>query len=180
MRLETPRIPPLPESEWGDDARALLPKGVRPLNIFTTLLRHPELFKRWSVFGGYILSKSSLPVRERELLILRTAWLCQSAYEYHQHAAIALNSGLTREEIERLGQPSGDWSAADAALVQAADELHRDQMIGELTWTVLRETWSEKQLFDLLFTVGQYTLVAMVLNTLGVQIEPPDSDPPAP
>jgi 4-carboxymuconolactone decarboxylase len=171
MRLTSPRLLPLPESEWSDEARELLPRGARPLNIFTTLLRHPKLFKRWMVFGGHILSKSTLPARERELLILRTGWLCQSAYEFHQHAAIALNSGLSREEIERLGQPSGDWNARDAALVQAADELHRDFMIGDVTWAVLRETWDEKQLLDILFTVGQYTLVSMVLNTLGVQIE---------
>jgi len=171
MRLTTPRIPPLPKSEWTEETRELLPKGANPLNIFTTLVRHPKLFKRWMVFGGHVLSRSSLPPRERELLILRTGHRCRSGYEFHQHTRIGLASGLTPQEIDQLQQPTGQWSPRDAALIQAADELHDDQMISDATWQALRETWNDKQLIDLLFTVGQYTLVSMVLNTLGVQIE---------
>jgi alkylhydroperoxidase family enzyme len=169
--LSIPRIPPLPTSEWDAEIRELLPKGRRPLNIFTTLVRHPKLFKRWTVFGGHVLSKSTLPARERELLILRTGYRCNSPYEFHQHTAIGLAAGVTDEELEKLKQPSASWSASDAALIRAADELHDDQMISDETWTKLRETWDEKQLLDILFTVGQYTLVSMVLNSLGVQIE---------
>lgn len=182
MRLSSPRIPPLPTSEWDQEVRELLPQGRRPLNIFTTLVRHPKLFKRWMVFGGHVLSKSTLPAREREILILRTGYLCHSPYEFHQHTAIGLAAGLTRVEIAQLAQPSGTWNAQDAALIRAADELHEDQMISDATWNELRATWSEKQLIDLLFAVGQYTLVSMVLNTLGVQIETPDagSAPSAP
>jgi 4-carboxymuconolactone decarboxylase len=171
MRLTAPRIPPRPESEWNDEVRELLPKGSRPLNIFTTLVRHPKLLKRWQVFGGHILSKSSLPPRERELLILRTGHLCKSAYEFHQHTRIGLDAGLTASEIEQLTQPSGNWSERDATLIRACDELHADQMISDETWQKLKASWDEKQLIDLLFTVGQYTLVSMVLNTLGIQIE---------
>jgi hypothetical protein len=65
MRLTSVRIPPLPEAEWTDEVRELLPKGRQPLNIFTTLVRHPQLFKRWTVFGGHILSKSTLSARDR-------------------------------------------------------------------------------------------------------------------
>lgn len=171
MRLTAPRIPPLPESEWNDEVRELLPKGSRPLNIFTTLVRHPKLLKRWTVFGGHILSKSTLPARERELLILRTGHLCKSAYEFHQHTRIGLDAGLTAAEIEQLTQPSASWSERDATLIRACDELHADQMISDETWQKLKSSWDDKQLIDLLFTVGQYTLVSMVLNTLGIQIE---------
>ena len=171
MRLSTPRIPPLPKEAWSDEVRALLPSDRSPLNIFTTLVRHPSLFKRWTVFGGYILSRSSLPARERELLILRTGYRCNSPYEFHQHTRIGLEAGLTQDEIKRLTQPPAGWSAQDTVLLQAADELHDDQMITDETWAKLREVWNEKQLIDILFTVGQYTLVSMVLNTLGVQTE---------
>ena len=74
MELTTPRIAPLPEAEWDDETRELLPKGSALLNVFTTLVRHPKLFKRWSVFAGHVLSKSTLPARERELVILRTGY----------------------------------------------------------------------------------------------------------
>jgi 4-carboxymuconolactone decarboxylase len=134
-------------------------------------VRHPALFKRWTVFGGYILSRSTMPARERELLILRTGYRCNSPYEFHQHTRIGLDSGLTQDEIKRLTQPLTGWSPRDHALLQAADELHDDQMITDETWAKLRESWDDKQLLDMLFTVGQYTLVSMVLNTLGVQTE---------
>lgn len=171
MRLTSVRIPPLPEAEWSDEVRELLPKGRTPLNIFTTLVRHPQLFKRWSVFGGHILSKSTLSPRDRELLILRTGYRCRSPYEFHQHTRIGLDCGLTMEEIQRLQQPLAGFSERDTLLLQAADELHDDFIISDATWQKLRGELSEKQLFDLIFTVGQYTLVSMFLNTVGVQIE---------
>jgi alkylhydroperoxidase family enzyme len=176
MRLKTPRIAPLPPSEWNDEVRELLPKGLRPLNIFTTVVRHPKLFKRWMVFGGHILSKSTLPPRERELLILRIGALCKSEYEFHQHTRIGLDAGLTQEDVERLLQPAaawpaGAWSERDTVLLRATDELYSDQFISDETWQALLQSWNEKQLIDLLFTVGQYAMVSMVLNSLGVQIE---------
>jgi 4-carboxymuconolactone decarboxylase len=174
MRSTTVRIPPLPEAEWSDEVRELLPKGRKPLNIFTTLVRHPQLFKRWMVFGGHILSKSTLSPRDRELLILRTGYRCKSPYEFHQHTRIGLQSGLTSDEIQRLQQPQlldNGWTEHDTLLLEAADELHDDFMISDKTWQKLRAQYSDKQIFDLLFTVGQYTLVSMFLNSVGVPIE---------
>ncbi len=174
MRLQSPRIPPLPESEWNDDVRELLPKGPDarpPLNIFTTLARHPKLFKRWMVFAGHVLGKSTLSARDREIAILRIGWLCKSQYEFNQHTRIGLAVGLTQDEIRRLTLDADQWTGRDAVLVRAADELHADQMIGEATWKALQEHWSEQQILDLVFAIGQYTLVSMVLNTLGVQTE---------
>ncbi|HTU56954.1 MAG TPA: carboxymuconolactone decarboxylase family protein [Polyangiales bacterium] len=180
MELTTPRIAPLPESEWDDETRELLPKGTRPLNVFTTLVRHPKLFKRWSVFAGHVLSKSTLPARERELAILRTGHRCRCAYEFHQHKRLGLSVGLTEAEIARVTEPgNAGFSEHDAAIVRAADELHDAQKISDETWSTLRKTWDEKQMIDLLFAVGQYTMVSMVLNSLGVQIEDaaPGSNP---
>jgi alkylhydroperoxidase family enzyme len=176
MAQKAPRIPPLPESEWTDEARELLQKidgnGKPPLNIFTTLARHPKLLKRWTVFAGHVLYKSTLPPRERELVILRTGWLCQSHYEFHQHTRIGLASGLSRDEIRNVTALAADaWTGRDRALIHAVDELHSHGAIGDNTWGDLRRDWSEQQLMDLVFTVGQYTLVSMVLNTLGVQTE---------
>ena len=175
MGQPVPRIPPLPESQWDDEVRELLSKtsagGSRPLNIFTTLARHPKLLKRWSVFGGHVLSKSTLPPRERELVILRTGYLCRSHYEFHQHTRIGLATGLTRDEIRNLTGPADAWSGRDGILVRAVDELHARQTVSDDTWNKLRGDWSEQQVMDLLFAVGQYTLVSMVLNTLRVETE---------
>jgi alkylhydroperoxidase family enzyme len=172
-------VPPAPESEWSEEIRDLV-KGSggltgrgRPLNIFTTLARHPKLLRRWTVFGSHVLMKSTLPVRERELAILRIGWLCRSEYEWGQHVLIARRAGIPEADIERVaaGPDAAGWSAPDATLLRAVDELWEDAFIRDPTWQALAERWSTQQLIDLVFAVGQYTLVSMALNTLGVQLD---------
>jgi 4-carboxymuconolactone decarboxylase len=172
-----PRIPPLPEGERDEQARALLdPTRVegRDLNIFTTLVRHPRLFKRWSGFGGYLLYRGELPARDRELLILRTAWNTHADYEWGQHARIARTVGLGDDEISRVieGPVAPGWTASEAALLRAADELHLEAVISDITWDALRGNYDELQLIEICMVVGQYHLVAFTLNSLGVEREP--------
>lgn len=178
MRLRTPRVPPLEESEAEGEAKELLKEYQRPEGIpriFRTLARHPKLLKRWTVFGNHVLSKSTLPPREREILILRIGWLCKAEYEFSAHVRIGKQVGLTDEEIERVqgGPDAPGWSPADAALVRAADELHSDAMLSDATWKELSQRYDTQQLMDVVFTVGQYNLVSMALNSLGVQAEVP-------
>jgi alkylhydroperoxidase family enzyme len=143
------------------------------LNIYRTLARHPKLAKRWLVFGSHVLGKNTLDPRAREILILRTGWRCKSEYEWGQHARIGKQTGLSDDEIRRIarGPDAPGWDAFDATLLRAADELHDDSFIGDATWQALSVRYGEQQLIDLIFTVGQYTLVCMALNTLGVQLE---------
>ena len=142
-------------------------------NIFKVLANHPALTKRWTPFAGHILSKQTLPFRDREMLILRIGWLCRAEYEWSQHVLIGKAVGLTEDEIDRISQgpDAPGWSEDDAALVRATDELHRDAFISDATWTVLARKWSVQQLMDVVFAVGQYNLVSMALNTLGVQLD---------
>lgn len=143
------------------------------LNIFRTLAHHPKLLKRWLVFGNHVLAKSTLPARERELVILRTGWLCRAPYEWGQHVVIGRTAGLADDEIRRIAAgPDAGWDARDRALLQACDELHARSEVSDATWAALAAHYDAKQLLDIVFTIGQYTLVSMVLNTLGVQPEP--------
>ena len=160
---------PKPGAEWDEETRALI--GDSSLNIFATLAHHPKLMKRWMVFGNHVLAKSTLPARERELLILRTGWNCRAPYEWGQHVAIGRASGLSDDEIERVaaGPDAPGWDPFDAALVRAADELHGDQAITDATYADLSARYDAKQLLDGVFTVGQYHLVSMVLNTMRVE-----------
>lgn len=175
-RPQKPRVAPLAESEWSDETREVLqPLNTfgKVLNIFATLGRHPKLLKRWMVFGTHVLSKSTLPPRERELVILRIGWLCRAEYEWGQHAAIGRQCGLTDEEIRRIpkGPDASGWSALDALLLRATDELHADACLTDVTWKALAAHYSVEQILDLIFAVGQYNLVSMALNSLGVQRE---------
>ena len=177
MRLSAPRIPPVTDpSELPEEAREVLAgTSLGPaVNIFRTFIRHPKLLKRWLVFGNHILFKSTLPPRERELVILRTGWLCRAEYEWGQHVIIGRAAGLTDDEIARIprGPDASGWEPFDATLLRATDELHADHMVGDDTWEALGERYSAQQLMDLVFTVGQYTLVSMALNSFGVQLDP--------
>src|SRR4051794_7226334 len=179
--MTEPLIPPLPPDQWDDETRALLGTG-RPLNIFATLAHHPKLMKRWMVFGNHVLAKSTLPARDRELVVLRTGWNCRAPYEWGQHVVIARAIGITDDEITRVSVgPDGDgWSEDDAVLLRAADELHEDQTLSDATYAALEKRYDVQQLLDLVFTVGQYHLVSMALNAFRVDREDDVSGVPIP
>jgi 4-carboxymuconolactone decarboxylase len=172
MRLDTPRIAPLAPEQIEKEVRDRF--GDAPMdNIFRTLAHYPKLLKRWLVFGNHILGKSSLSPRDRELVILRVGWLCQAEYEWGQHVLIGEKAGLLSDEILRItvGPSAAEWGERDRALLTATDELHGDAFISDATWQKLATEFDTRQLMDLIFTVGQYNLVSMALNSLGVQLD---------
>ena len=174
MRLAKARIAPLSDAELNDEQKEILaPMGARILNIFRTLVREPKAIKGFLAWGNYVLSKrNALPAREREIVILRIGFLCKSGYEWTQHAGIGKREGLSDDEIARIKQGAGaGWSTADAALIQASDELHHDQFITDATWKALGAHFTQKQCMDVVFTAGQYTQVSMILNSFGVQLD---------
>lgn len=180
MRLSRPRVPALADHELDDEQReALQPyrggeHGV--FNIFRTFAHAPRALRRFGFWGGYILGRhNSLPPRERELVILRVGFVCKAGYEWAQHVVIGRDAGLTDDEIERIKAGAGDdgWSAGDAALLRAADELVGDHFISDATWAALADDagLNDRQRMDLVLTAGQYTQVSMMLNTFGVQLD---------
>lgn len=177
MTQHEPRIPPLREAEWSEEQQRTLGHAYRKggfYNLVGTLARHPEASKRIGQVTAHVLGPTStLPARDRELLILRTAWLCRAEYEWAQHVLIARRAGLTDVEIERCRQgPEADgWRPFEASLVRAADELHADQCISDTTWAALVEAYDTRQMMDVVFAVGQYTLVAMALKSFGTPLD---------
>lgn len=146
--------------------------GGRDLNIFRVMMNHPKLTRRWTVFAGHVLQKQTVPLRERELLILRIGWLNQSEYEWAQHVEIAKRSGISEAEIERIKQrPSAGWNAHEAALLQAADDLFENSVVSDQTWAALSVDFSTEQMMDMVFTVGQYNMVSWALNSFGVPLD---------
>jgi alkylhydroperoxidase family enzyme len=125
------------------------------------------------VFGNHVLAKSTLPAREREIAILRMGWLCRAEYEWGHHVAIGKKAGLNADDIARVaeGPDASGLDPFESTLLRAVDELHANSFIGDSTWRELAERYTTEQLMDLLFTAGQYKLVSMVLNSLGVQLE---------
>ncbi len=174
MRLDQPRVEPLDAAQQSSEAQELMaamPENLRTLNIMKTLAQHPGLMRRWMVFANHILGKSTLPVRERELLILRIGYLCQSGYEWGQHVRIAQEAGMTDAEIRacQTGSATPGLPDLDRLLFKATEELHEDAHVSNATWAGLGQHLDTQQLMDVVFTVGQYNLVSMALNSFGVQ-----------
>jgi 4-carboxymuconolactone decarboxylase len=176
MRLATPRVTPLAQEQWTDEQREVLEpfaKQNRLYNIYSTLGHNPPALKAFLAWGGYVLRKSDLPSRDRELVILRVGFLCRAGYEWAQHSRLGRQAGLTDAELTRIKIPalSPEWSARDRLLLTATDELHRDHFVSDTTWLALREILTERQCMDLVYVIAHYTQVCMILNTFGIQLD---------
>jgi 4-carboxymuconolactone decarboxylase len=182
------RLRPLSDTEWSPEVAALLggtrdrvavleggTPSERPktLNILRTLAHHPKLLGPFLGFATVIGQDGALPRRDSELLALRASWNCRSEFEWGHHVEYARVAGLSDEEIARIprGPSSKGWSEADRALLLAADQLHAAQQIRNEVWAQLAARYSEAQLVEIPFVVGQYTMLSMVANSTGVALE---------
>jgi alkylhydroperoxidase family enzyme len=146
----------------------------RPPSMLKTVAHHPDLLEPFLDFATVIAHKGALSPRDSELLALRVAWNCRSEFEWGHHEEYALDAGLSKEEIARIpiGSSAPGWSATQRALLEAADELHERQHVSDEVWSKLAVEYDEKQLIEILFVVGEYTMLSMVVNSAGVELEP--------
>jgi alkylhydroperoxidase family enzyme len=175
-RPAAPRIAPVAKEAWNEAQREFLEplaQTGRLYNVFSTLANHPDLYRDWTTFASYILRRSTLPPRDREILILRIGWLCHAEYEWAQHVRMGRRAGLTDDDFRRIRQgPSApDLSEHDRLLLVATDELHEDACISDATWQALSKHYDIRKMMDIVFTVGEYNLVSMALNSFGVQLD---------
>jgi 4-carboxymuconolactone decarboxylase len=173
-----PRLEPLPAEEWDDDVRSAL----RPLlpveranprdagNILSTLVRNPGLARGYLHFNAHLLLHSPLPARLREVALLRAVHARQSEYLWDHHVPIAQRAGLSTAEIKgiRIGEVA---DPVDGLVVRAVDEIEESNTVTDATWSQLREHFDEKQILDLIFTIGCYQLLAVAVNVFGIQPE---------
>lgn len=184
------RIAALPRAEAGDAALAQAAKlrnataaaaDAKSLDdvpeIIFALLRHPELYDRFSGLSMELVGRGLLPARDRELVILRVAWLWQAPFPWGEHVAVAKLAGLTSAEIDRVTQGSSaeGWTPQERALLRATEELCGDGMIADATWAVLAERYDAPQLIELPILVGQFTTVSFTQNALRARLR--DNNP---
>lgn len=181
------RLPPVDEAGLQEKTLAALApyrdRDGRIYTIWATLAHHEEALRRFLVFSNHVLGKNTLPLRARELMILRIAARARAAYEWDQHVRIALRAGVTEPEI--LAAATGAWAGLaelERVLLAATDSLLERQGVDDALWARLRAQLTDQQLIDVLYTVGQYLTIATVINTLGVRVrgEPRLALPPAP
>jgi alkylhydroperoxidase family enzyme len=188
--MSRPRIPPRPVDDWTDEVdeafsalRAHAPGGqagetsgpaVRPRsNILGIYAWHPALARGWMPFSDH-LRHSTLCDRIREMAIVRTTWLGFGEYEWAQHVRMSRAGGyLTDSEIHALaaGPDAVVWSAGDAAVVRAVDELCGTKNVSDATWRDLAAQFSREQLIDFVFTVAAYDMHCTAFNALGLELD---------
>ena len=169
------RVPPLPAEEWDDavlGALRMMPVERRTPeaagNAIATLVNHPDLTKSYLTFSFYLLTRSTLPPRLRELAVLRVAHLTACAYEWDEHTAIGRRTGLTDGDIAAVGRGEA-VDDFDRTVLAAVDELIQQTRISDQTWAALGDRMNTRELMDLVFTIGGYHMLAMALNTFGVE-----------
>ena len=169
-----PRILVPQPGELRDDAEklvaAIAPPGREPAKTMAVLARQPDLLAPFLGWAAALALNGVLPKRDHELLALRVAWNCESEFEWVEHVQYARDAGLTDAEIEAVTQriSEGNWTEAERALLQAADDLDEANDVSDRTWAVLADHYDPPALVEILFVVGQYTMLSMVANAAGL------------
>jgi len=175
------RLPQVRTEDLTDDMRAFLAKWAGGIfqnadsnPVLLTFAHHPQLADLFSQLNIHLLSTTTLPVKQRQIAIMRTAWLCNATYMWSSHLRTSVRSGLSPEMFEPIKAGAGDpwFTAFERTVVTATDELVNDKKLSEATWQALMAEWNPQQMLDFLFTVGAYVTVAGVMNSAGVERKP--------
>jgi 4-carboxymuconolactone decarboxylase len=180
----TGRVPPLERGDIdagvADRIQASFPRAAKfftddapPLPpVLGLLARHRAIAGPWLEFSGALLDAGVLDTRTRELLILATADRTSSVYIWHEHLPMAAAAGVMPAEVDSIAESTDhEWSDADASLLRAVDELVDRHRVSESTWASLCARFDDEALLEVLFVVGAYSCLAMVLNSTGLTVE---------
>lgn len=175
------RIPPLPQKELGPELHEIVARigatlGYEPpaelTTYFALMAKHPAFFRVHLETGIMFFTQSALPPRDRELAVLRVAWLAGAPYEWGEHVDIGRKIGIGPDDTDRIrvGPDAPGWSEHERALLTAVEELVARQMMSDHTWMILSQTYNEQQMIEVPALIGQYFAVAMIQNSLRVPL----------
>lgn len=160
----------------GDDVEAIIamtapPDRAAPGTI-SVLAHRPAMLKSFLPWARVIALDGVLSRRDSEILALRASINCRSPFEWGEHLLFARQAGLSDDDVDRLvaGADADGWVPHEAALVRAADQLHHGCDIDDATWGALAAHYDEPQLVEIVYVVGQYTMLSMVANGLRVNV----------
>jgi 4-carboxymuconolactone decarboxylase len=175
-----PRVPRIPADQRTPEMLDIISMfaGAGRINVdnnyvLTTFINHPDLARSYLAFNRYLLMSSTLPVRFRQLAIMRVAWLKKGRYVWASHLRTSLRNGLHGEDFPPIkeGEHSAYWSEQEKAVLRATDQMMEDNDIDEATWSSLSQFLETKQRLDFVFTVGAYALLSVVCNAIRIERE---------
>jgi len=174
MNATSPRIPPVDPNSFTDEQRELVGEWST-MNFARVIVKHPQLYRVLIPLIAKLIPGSSLPPRDREILVLRTLTLCDEVYEATHHVAIARSAGMTDAEIRMARSGSADLASPDRLLVTAAEELFRDRRVSDEVWRDLAARYSQVELMEIVALVGAYTMMAIVTKNYDIALEDPET-----
>jgi len=179
--VSRPRLTPLAEGEWTDVHKTIVAKYApdgRPGNALRTLLNIPALADSFLSFPAYLTKGSTLSPRHRALLILRTAWLLNNDYIWSEQVPAARTAGLTAADVRRVaeGPDARGWSAFEATLLRAVDQLFRNSFVNDADYKALTAEYDVHHTMDAVMTVADFLTLGSMYNALGIQPDPWNPD----
>jgi 4-carboxymuconolactone decarboxylase len=183
MQSATPRVEAL-SPPYAPELQAffehIMPPGVPPLTLFTTLARVPRIWERFR--AGGLLDRGPVSLRHREIVIDRTCARCGCNYEWGVHvASFGARVALTPEQQRAtVHSDAGDpvWSDEERLLIRIVDELHDSANVSEHLWEALAVAFSVEQILELIALVGYYHTVSFFSN--GLRLAPESFGVPFP
>jgi alkylhydroperoxidase family enzyme len=154
--------------------------GVKQVNLYRALAHAPRLLEAWIDFSWALREQCETRRALRELLILRTAQLTLSPYEWHQHRRMAAEAGVQEHQVAELAmwRTSPAFDAAERAALAFTDALAAGNVSDEVN-AALAEHFDEQARVELTLTASFYFGVPRLLNALRVPVEvnpaPPES-----
>jgi len=138
-----------------------------------TLGQHPDLARAFLTFNRHLLLSSTLPVRLRQIAIMRVAWIRKGRYIWSSHLRTSLRNGFSGDEFEPIkqGAAADYWNGEERTILRATDELVESGDLGDATWDSLCAFLDRRQVMDFLFTVGAYLLLSLAFNAVRIERE---------
>jgi alkylhydroperoxidase family enzyme len=169
------RLPYVDPATAPERVRQTLAGVAAPLKIFNMMAHAESNLRSLLRLGGTILSKQQLSGRLRELAILRIAKLSGARYEWVQHVPIGQAAGITDAQIAALDAGKTDaacFAARERLVLRFTDEVVRDVRASDDTFVQMRKEFSPREIVELILAIGYYMMIARLLETTSVDIEP--------
>jgi alkylhydroperoxidase family enzyme len=164
--------PPYAEEVTAAFEKLPLP-GMAQLALFRVLAHNPRVLRR--IAGAGLLDVGSIPVRLRELAILRTCALCGAEYEWGVHVkAFGVAAGLDESAARStwIDGSSGEcWNPEERLVLRLCEELHATNGIDDALWSELAAHFEPTQLVELIVLAGLYHAISYVVNGCRVPLE---------
>jgi alkylhydroperoxidase family enzyme len=166
------RVPYLNQDDLGPDDQVLLD---RPVNIFRAMTHSPKGARAFARQGNYLLARSKLDRRLRELAIIQVGYATNAPYEYSHHIEIGRQNGVTDDDIRAIAEETAGRETRlpplDRAVLSAARELTNDVSLSDETFAALEGALDREHLIDLFLTISFYNGVVRTLAALKVDVE---------